>query len=54
MFAGQEMDNEFVSATITEKLQVSILPAESDATNVFTVTPIGKAEPLAKPAIFET
>ncbi len=39
------------SVTVTEKLQLSILPKVSAAVKVIMVTPIGNALPLGGPAV---
>jgi hypothetical protein len=43
-----------VSLTVTVKLHVAVFPLASVTTNVFTVLPFGKADPLARPAVCAT
>ena len=40
-----------MSLTVTLKVQVAVWPAASVAVYVLTVVPIGKVEPLARPAV---
>jgi len=40
-----------VSLTVTVKLHVAVLPVASVTWNTLVVTPAGKVEPLASPAI---
>ena len=51
MVAGQLIVGGSLSVTVTVKEQVAVLPLASVTLNVLTVVPLGKAEPLAKPAI---
>ena len=40
-----------VSLTVTVKEQVAVLPEASVTVKLFEVTPVGKRDPLAKPAV---
>ena len=40
-----------VSLTVTLKEQVAVLPEPSVTVKLFDVVPVGKPEPLAKPAV---
>src|SRR5204862_277500 len=51
MFVGQLITGGSLSVTVTVKLHVAVLPAASATSNTLVVTPTGKAEPLANPAV---
>ena len=50
-FAGQVIEGNWVSFTVTVKAQVDVLVAASVTLNVLVVTPTGNDEPEAKPAV---
>lgn len=47
MLAGQVIEGGCVSLTVTVKVQVAVLPDESDTVQVTVVVPFGKKEPEA-------
>ena len=49
--AAQVIDGASVSLTVTEKLQVAVLPDASVAMKLLVVVPTGNTEPEAKPAV---
>jgi hypothetical protein len=51
MLAGQVIVGLMLSLTVTVKLQVDMFPDASVALWVTVVTPAGKLEPLAGPAV---
>ena len=51
MFAGQEIVGFSVSLTVTVNEHCAVLPPASVTLKVFVVTPTGKIDPLARPAI---
>ena len=51
MFAGQVIEGNCVSFTVTVKAQVDVLFAASVTLKVLVVTPTGNDDPEAKPAV---
>jgi hypothetical protein len=51
ILAGQVMVGDWLSTTVTVKLQEILFPAASVTSNVLVVVPIGKVAPETKPAI---
>ena len=51
MEPGQVMAGSSLSVTVTVKLQLAVLPEASVTWKVFVVTPTGKIEPEANPAV---
>jgi hypothetical protein len=49
--AGQVIVGVCVSLTVTVKAQVAELPEPSVTVKLFEVVPVGKLDPLAKPAV---
>ena len=52
IFAGQVIEGNWASFTVTVNAQVAVLLAASVARKVLVVTPTGKLEPLANPAVW--
>ena len=51
MLAGQAITGAWLSVTVTVKEQVAVRPETSVTTKVLVVTPAGKLEPDARPAV---
>ena len=51
MLLGQVIVGTWLSLTVTVKEQVAVLPLASVTRKTLVVTPTGKLEPLARPAV---